>query len=110
MKEGLRNESEKVGPPGTANGLNVFIIKSLNFVFRKDVLVANSETVAAEFKNALLRVNEECNLLQQDHLARGKIVEAVSVSSTLEKPEGQNARWYTYIEDLWQPLPIKSSR
>jgi len=91
--------TETVMGPTLDEEKNIKANKDLNFVFRKDILVANHTAIAEEFKSVLLKVSEECDLLCKDNLARGSIIETASLSSWWSQPEGQDGKWmYSYAD------------
>jgi hypothetical protein len=94
--------SEALSYPQLSEEFDIQIIKDLNFVFRKDILVKNHEAIAAEFKEVLSKITEECDLLSKDYLARGSLVETVRARSFWHPPEkeGQSGKWSHYYQEL----------
>lgn len=96
--------SESNSYPVLTDGYDIDITKSLNFVFGKSTIVANGTAIAEEFTDVLAKINEECELLKQDNLARGSIVETASGTSWWqENEEGRESRWNHNYADLAQP-------
>ncbi len=96
--------SESLSYPLIDENSEVIISKDMNLVFRKDVLIAQSEKIAKELSNILLKVSEECDLLSQDSLARGSLVEPASGMSWWQAgQEGAKGRWIHHYEDLSRP-------
>lgn len=104
IKDHVTYVSESVSYPTLDENFDVDISKDLNFVFRKDILVAHAEHIAKEFSNVLLKVTEECDLLLQDSLARGSLVEPASAMSWWQAgAEGQQGRWNHSYHELSRP-------
>jgi hypothetical protein len=81
------------------------VSKQLNFVFRKDQLATAHSAIAADFAAVLRRVAEECDLLAQDSLARGSIVETTTASAYFMKPKVKDepGRWQYNYNEVLQP-------
>ena len=92
--------SELTRPPMITNDWDVEIKKELNFVFRKDIFIENYVKIADEFKNVLTKISEECDLLRQDHLARGTLIETIEGSSWWTQREEQPGKWYHTYDKL----------
>ncbi len=93
--------SESLNYPQLSIDYDFIITKDLNFVFRKDVLEANYRAVADEFREVLTKIAEECELLRQDNLARGSLVETATASSSWDA-EGESGKWFHYYSELRQ--------
>ncbi len=88
--------SEFVHYPSLTEKHIININKSINLVFKRSVLAENHEQVAENIKELLSKVTDEHELLKQDHLARGKLLEPVWVSAWLQNSD-DNGRWvYSY--------------
>ncbi|MBK8943782.1 MAG: hypothetical protein IPM32_00790 [Ignavibacteriae bacterium] len=57
--------------------------KYISIIFSKDCLINNFEEIGDEFKNILIKIASETELIKKDHLARGTLVENVSSSVRL---------------------------
>jgi hypothetical protein len=96
--------SEAVNYPTLDENLDISISKDLNLVFRKDVLVANVNNLVTELSDALSKITEECELLLQDNLARGTLVEPASVHTWWRDPQqGKDGRWVHVYDELRRP-------
>ncbi len=98
--------SESITAPVFTENQDIKVTKTLNFVFKKDILVEKYEAIAGEFGAVLRKVDEECNLLLQDNLARGSLVEPATVTSWWYEREGHEGRWnhiYSDLLQLYQP-------
>lgn len=90
-------------PVLTSDDYDIEISKHINFVFRKDVLEANFESISVELKAALHKISEEYSLLAKDNLARGELIEAASVSAWWSQPdEDKKGKWNFYYSNLQQ--------
>lgn len=67
--------------------------KIIILVFSQKMLREHHEELKHEIEKILLKISEETELIKQDNLARGKIVEAVDSSAMLRGPEGKKY-WY----------------
>lgn len=104
IRESVTYISEHLDPPVLTESFDLEIGKDLNFVFRKDVLVKNAAEIAEDFSKLLHTINGECELLQQDALARGLIVEPSSGYSWWQsESENQKGRWNHSYEKLRKP-------
>src|SRR4051794_9590658 len=56
-------------------------IKSLRLRMSRKCLEVNYELFFQSFKEMLQHISDEMNLIKQDHLARGKVVEPITVYS-----------------------------
>ncbi|MDB5955452.1 MAG: hypothetical protein JWP60_2060 [Ramlibacter sp.] len=85
---------------------NLTLQRALYFVFREDVLTINTAEIEGELKQVAQKISEECELLQQDHLARGSLVQAASGYSWWETREATPAGWrhsYGELEPTYDP-------
>jgi hypothetical protein len=97
--------SEDVSYPVLSEKYDLQVSKDLNFVFRKDILVENNKAIADEFKEVLTKITEECDLLRQDSLARGSIIETAEGNSFVLEREGES-KWrhnYSGLLQAYQP-------
>ncbi len=76
--------------PFTENIDEVKIIKTIAFTLSNSTIAKNYKIIKEEFEKIILQINTELNLIQQDNLARGKLIEIISVY--LEKP--QNSEYF----------------
>ena len=81
----------KKGDPGFS--------KSLSLVFSRGVLIENYKAIKECIHNLLLKLSEEIELIKQDHLARGELMEVVQLSASLMESESPK---YSY----WRTDPI----
>ena len=83
---------------------DIEISKDINIVFRKDVLIENYESISDQIKQALHKISEEYDLLAQDNLARGGLVESARVIAwwTAPSAEGEKGKWNHEYQSLWQ--------
>jgi len=88
--------SEFVNYPTLNEEYMIDISKEINLVFKKSVLTENHEEVTDNLKTLLSKVTEEHELLTQDHLARGQLLEPVSASAWTQKTN-EKLKWvYSY--------------
>ena len=65
--------------------------KEISVVSSRKTLTENVGTIHADIAQVLATIDEESDLLQQDHLARGKLVETTSGYMELRRPEKGDA-------------------
>ncbi len=62
--------------------------KDIFFLFSRKTLSEYYKDIKTEFEKILLTISGEIELIKQDNLAKGKLVEMVSAKATLEKVDG----------------------
>jgi hypothetical protein len=72
-------------------------IKRVSLVFNKGVLLGAHEVVSAQIKELLLKIETETELVQQDNLARGDVIDSARASSSLQK--GKDFSWWSTNTD-----------
>lgn len=65
-----------------------YVSKTISFVFRKDILSNNEESIVEGFKGLMNKIFEETELVKEDNLAKGNIVESVSCTAALNPDTG----------------------
>ena len=78
------------------------VTKSVNLVFLKAIFEADHEKIAIDLKAMLMKINEECELLLQDNLAKGDLVESASCYSMLQKEGNQTPKWNHTVDAMWK--------
>jgi hypothetical protein len=94
--------TETVSYPSLSKEYDITISKDLYFVFRKDVLENSHKEISEDFAAFLRTAAEECELLVQDNLARGKMMETADVTAYWSKPPDKEGRWIFGYEELRQ--------
>lgn len=89
--------TEQVFDPSLSAEYNLEVTKDLNFVFRKDVLVENHTAIADQLREVLEKITQECDLLGQDSLARGTLIETAEVTLFGTNQRGKQAHGTTFI-------------
>jgi hypothetical protein len=74
--------------------------KQVSLVFAQEALVSNIGSVAAAIKGVALTVQSETELLTQDNLARGELVEPRSISATLKDGHSNQKYWSLNVDSL----------
>lgn len=81
--------------------------KGIRFVFRKDILLENHVIICDELKEILATINDECELLLHDNLARGRMAESASTMAWCSAgSEGAEGKWnyqYQTLEQKYLP-------
>lgn len=95
--------TENVSYPHMQKENDVEIIKSVFFVLSRSMLEAHHEKLKKSFEELLIKIGQETELIQQDHLARGQLVHSVSVSASLPK-EKEESYWQWNYDQLFTPV------
>ncbi|WP_345843370.1 hypothetical protein [Shewanella algae] len=90
--------SEYISYPSIDDKWDIHFSKDVNFVFDKKVLIENASDISDAIRGIVSLTTEECELLQNDHLARGKILKSENVSAYWSQPEDSKGSW-TYHHD-----------
>ena len=80
---------------------DVKVLKHINLVFSKKQLESSTEGVVSAIKQTCLKIHEECQLITQDNLARGELVESVFVTAWYQR-EGESGKWVHNYDNLRQ--------
>lgn len=102
LSKNLTYISEYTNYPTLSDDFEMEIEKDIRLVFRKDILIDNHEIISAEIRDTLALVAEECELLQKDNLARGKIVETARTTAIWQATDGKEGRWHFQYGNLEQ--------
>lgn len=94
--------SESLSYPTLDSSFQIDISKNLHFVFPKPVLEAQFLAIVEDLKTVLLTISEECDLLQNDNLARGALVESARCTAYYSKPNSGEPRWQFHYDALWK--------
>jgi hypothetical protein len=95
--------SESLTDPRLSVDCDLTISKHLNFVFSKTVLVREYKAIAEQFSQVLQLIAEECELIGQDNLAKGRIIETTHASAQMLKVDNSEGRWQFNVAALSQP-------
>jgi hypothetical protein len=82
--------------------LNTHFAKNVYMYFRKDVLVGVASQIKQELEAIALKINEETDLVSQDHLAKGIFVHASSATAVLTGNE--HKYWKFNTEEMLTPM------
>lgn len=95
--------SESVSYPSLSDNHDMDVSKDINLVFRKDILLAHHQIISDKIKEILSKINDECELLKRDNLARGDLVESVQTWAWwVQATEGKEGSWTYIYGDLEQ--------
>lgn len=78
--------------------------KSISIVFSRSTLESSLAKIGQELKDVALKVEAETELIQQDTLARGDLVEAKNMSAALREDSQGNQSWKFNTESLITPV------
>lgn len=78
-------------------------VKFVNFIFRLPILQAHHEEIQKDMKKLVLQIGEETELITQDNLAVGKLVEPVSTTARIVE-SGETKYWRFDNQPLKVPV------
>lgn len=84
---------EYIPYPSIENNLDAAIKKSMSLVFAKTALQSEFMAIQEQLKDLLLKIRTESELVQQDNLARGALVESAYVYASLKKTDSGQSWW-----------------
>lgn len=74
--------------------------KQTSLIFSKSVLEAHHEDIKAVLQNLIAKINDESELIKEDNLARGTLVESVQTSAILNHDkEDEKRTWWSVKTD-----------
>lgn len=96
--------SESTVHPRMGDEYEITATKSISLVFSKSTLESSFTDISQALKAIALKVEAETELIQQDTLARGDLVEAKNISAVLREGSPGNAYWAFNTESLTTPV------
>lgn len=85
-------------------GYEMIANKSISLVFSKSTLESNFTDIGQALKAIALKVDAETELIQQDTLARGDLVEAKNISATSRDGSSGSIYWIFNTDSLTTPV------
>jgi hypothetical protein len=79
---------------------NMLFNKSISMVFNRSIIKSEYSTIKDQLERVLLMISEETGLLQEDNLARGKLVQAVDASASLVTRADKSTYWQIKYDNL----------
>ncbi len=77
--------------------------KRLRFTFSKKTLGKRHAEVRSQFEELLKQIDEETDLLSEDQLARGKLLNSCTISAT--QRDDEDRQWWDFgYSNLWTPV------
>ena len=70
--------------------------KQFKMLFSRELLNRKYKDVKTEIENVLFKISEETNLLEDDNLARGELVQGVTIRSQWKKYEDKDTGWWSF--------------
>lgn len=93
--------SERITYPSLTDDFDIRVDKEVNAVFLMKAFEENHTAVAAELKSILSKISDECEMLSQDTLAKGEMVEAATVSAYFYARQNESeGNWRYMYESL----------
>ncbi|AHK17501.1 Swt1 family HEPN domain-containing protein [Thalassolituus oleivorans] len=78
--------------------------KDISIVFPKKLLVENLDEIHAALNEMVLKIDEESDLIENDSLARGKLIEAKGATAMATDNGDGSRRWRVSLEGIDTPL------
>lgn len=100
LKENCIYLSELMSYPRMGDELNPIIVKQISIVFSRDTLDENYQTLSAALKDIALRVETETDLINQDSLARGELIEAKMIHAMNRDGSDGSTFWSFNLESM----------
>jgi len=95
--------TEAIDYPGWRLKPDILFGKDLQFIFGAKVLKENHIELKSEFQCLISKIAQEVELINEDHLARGELVQLVSSIAT-EKKHEEGTYWKYNINALYRPV------
>ena len=106
LRKAITYLSEQVPYAGMKDNFKPEFRKSVTMVFSKKNLETMHEGVKKDIQHLLLCISKETELIEQDNLAKGDIVHAVSTSASAQEKD-DTVSWTVYTNVLQTP-PVDS--
>jgi hypothetical protein len=90
--------------PRMLEDYNAQFQKSLSFVLARKVVAEHHEELKTDLEALLLTISKETDLIKQDNLARGEIVQSVATSASGKEQEGGDVLWKWQRNHLETPV------
>jgi hypothetical protein len=81
------------------NGETPELSKTLSLIFRKDVFAAEHSVLVDKLRNLLEKIDAETELMAQDNLARGELIDSARVTFR-RREEGERTWWVRNISEM----------
>lgn len=78
--------------------------KAIIFVFARRTVADGYEQIKTAFEELLRTISEETELIQQDNLARGKIIHSIVTTSSATQAQSGSTYWTWHPEHLKTPV------
>jgi len=86
---------------GSLDGqFNVVANKNISIIFHRVALEKDFEIVADELRSVIEKIAAETDLVSQDSLARGELVEVKPASATLKQGQNDSSYWYVDLSEI----------
>ncbi|WP_284451886.1 Swt1 family HEPN domain-containing protein [Methylophaga thalassica] len=79
-------------------------VKEISLVFAKNCLSDNLQNIVKALKEIVQIVDEETDLLKQDNLARGKLIETKSANASIRTRDDGSSYWSVSLNSMTTPL------
>jgi hypothetical protein len=79
--------TEDVPYPAIEKSEDPHFDKEISLTFRREALMQNHVEIVSQVKELLLKIETETELVKQDNLARGQLIDSVRISGSLQKGE-----------------------
>jgi hypothetical protein len=95
---------EQIKFPGWQIKPDMLFGKDLQFIFGTKVLETNQNEIRSEFEELILKIAQEIELINDDHLARGELVQLVLIKASEKKTDDETTYWRFDTSQLHRPV------
>lgn len=100
IREGCIYLSEHISHSRIQDEQSPLIRKHISVVFSRDSLEKNVEEISSEFKEMALKIESETDLIKEDSLALGVLVESKQIFATKRELSGGSKYWQLNTDSL----------
>lgn len=104
LKDGCIYISEGSMWGGQHENFDINATKEVSIIFSKGTLIENLDPIVEALNNIVLTVDEETDLLQQDHLARGNLIETKNASASVNTRNDGSRYWAVSLSNMVTPI------
>jgi len=90
--------SESIANASMDEDANARFRKSISIAFSRNIIESEYEIIREQISALLKKIEEESNLIEQDHLASGEVVQAVRAAAILRKGDS-GATWWKFEKE-----------
>lgn len=96
--------NEDIRSPGWQITPDMLFGKNLHFTFGVKVLEEKYCELKKEFEFLISKIAQEVELIREDHLARGELVQLIRIDASQKKGSNDKTYWKFNTADLYRPI------